>query len=670
MNESTASLGPRDVADLPPEERERLYLSAMADGDVDAAEALVHGSLPADWPEDVRRPWEARRDLVTMLREEGLPDPARISPARLAHIRSAFAEHFAHLRSTSREKAQGDRAAEPRLRDRDARPQRVSGTLRLTRNRSSCKRERMFKASLDMEKGWIVNSFLVCLSVLGAISVLSREWTFGVALHWDSINYIAVARNLLEGEGLIQATWFPPQLTSWPPLYPFVLAAAAFPSLDPHDVAGPVNAAVFGLTIFISGKWLWSRLKSRLLRLWACIAIALSIPLAWMAAAAMSESLFILLMMVSLILVDSFCRRDQVALLVWAAVFAGLACMTKYQGVMIIATSVAVLVIRQGSPPGRRICHIVTYATIAALPLLLWGGRNIMLGTKFFGPRPSLPLEFLSNLSGLMAVFSEWMVPSLPMRNHLPYDVSLLAVAVFGILLLVLTVSLAWITMASFVRTEIWRRWLPFIVFGTYALLSLVAFAPSMSGTGHGVQTRFLVPLYIPLLFTLAFAADRGLCRVKAKRVGRKTARSLNLAVPALFVLCTGYLASLNALAIIRTNSLGTPFTFSIPRWQGSETLEFVSGVQKDRKIFSQTAPAIYIFTDGSASGYINIHTEDEFHKSLDESVEGDLFVHFSGIHTLYDISDLHLSPKLRLVVELTDGIIFERIEAGKIMTE
>ena len=98
MSEPT---GPRDVADMTPEERERLYLAAMADGDVEAAETLVFGALPAGWPEDVRRPWKARGDLVAMLREEGLPDPARIPPARLARIRSAFAEHFAHLRSAS-----------------------------------------------------------------------------------------------------------------------------------------------------------------------------------------------------------------------------------------------------------------------------------------------------------------------------------------------------------------------------------------------------------------------------------------------------------------------------------------------------------------------------------------------------------------------------------------
>lgn len=89
---------PRDVADMTPEERGRLYFAAMADGDVDAAEVVVRGPLPADWPEDVRRQWWARRDLVAMLREEALPAPVLIPPARLARIRSAIGEHFERLR--------------------------------------------------------------------------------------------------------------------------------------------------------------------------------------------------------------------------------------------------------------------------------------------------------------------------------------------------------------------------------------------------------------------------------------------------------------------------------------------------------------------------------------------------------------------------------------------
>ena len=70
---------PRDVVDMTPEERERQYHAAMAAGDVDAAEALVRGPLPSDWPEDARRPW-GREAGPSGGAGEGLPLPITCPP--------------------------------------------------------------------------------------------------------------------------------------------------------------------------------------------------------------------------------------------------------------------------------------------------------------------------------------------------------------------------------------------------------------------------------------------------------------------------------------------------------------------------------------------------------------------------------------------------------------
>ena len=515
-----------------------------------------------------------------------------------------------------------------------------------------------------MKKRLIVNSFLVFLSILGTISVLSRELTFGVALHWDSVNYIAIARNLLEGKGLIQATWFPPHLTSWPPLYPLLLSAVAFPSLDPYDVAGPVNAVIFGLTIFISGKWLWYSLESNFLRLWGCLTIALSIPMAWMAASAMSESLFILLMIISLINVDSFFRKRQTSFLIWAAIFASLACMTRYSGVTIIATTLMLLAFQPDLVAIRRVKQIVVYVSISSLPLLLWVYRNLMLGVPPFGPRPSDPVDLLTVLSAMMTVFWEWMVPSLPLRNHLSYSESLSALLVFGIFLLALMTSLAYFTIVrTRKRAQVWYRWSPFIVFGTFLLVQLTIFPLSMSGTGHGVQTRFLIPLYIPLVAILAFAADRGAYHLKVKG-------TLSLAASILFVLYFSHQISLNMQSIIRTNVVGTPYTFSGPRWRSSAVLEYVSDKQKGREMFSPTVLPIYIYTDGSANGYTNIYGEEEIYRALNRSVKGDYFIFFHKTSCNCNFNNVRFSPKLRLLVELSDGIIFEKIGETNFITE
>lgn len=79
-----------------------------------------------------------------------------------------------------------------------------------------------------------------------------------------------------------------------PPLYPLLLTAVSFGVFDPKDADGPLNAAIFGLTIFFAGQYLRRRLQHPFLVIGACITLMLSIPLTRIAAYALSEPLFIL----------------------------------------------------------------------------------------------------------------------------------------------------------------------------------------------------------------------------------------------------------------------------------------------------------------------------------------------------------------------------------------
>ena len=83
-----------------------------------------------------------------------------------------------------------------------------------------------------------------------------------MALDWDSVSYIAAARNLLDGNGFHTFNRGDPYVW-WPPLYPLLLAVASLEVFDPLAVAGPVNAVLFGLTIFVVARYLRRRLASR-----------------------------------------------------------------------------------------------------------------------------------------------------------------------------------------------------------------------------------------------------------------------------------------------------------------------------------------------------------------------------------------------------------------------
>ena len=73
-----------------------------------------------------------------------------------------------------------------------------------------------------------------------------------------------------------------------------LLAGAGAVGFDPRDVAAPLNAAIFGLNVFVVGRWLRSRLQSRFLLAWGCLAVALSVPPTNIASWALSETTFVL----------------------------------------------------------------------------------------------------------------------------------------------------------------------------------------------------------------------------------------------------------------------------------------------------------------------------------------------------------------------------------------
>ena len=153
---------------------------------------------------------------------------------------------------------------------------------------------------------------LAALGILGAALVLARQVNYGVGLTADSVSYISVARSLLDGNGFIQ---FDGDIYhKWPPLYPLLLAAASLGIFDPLTAAGPLNAVIFGLAVFAVGMYLRTRLASRLLLLWCCLAVALAWPSLRLAYFAWSEMSFILFTMLALMQAERLLSRGGVIL--------------------------------------------------------------------------------------------------------------------------------------------------------------------------------------------------------------------------------------------------------------------------------------------------------------------------------------------------------------------
>ncbi len=407
-------------------------------------------------------------------------------------------------------------------------------------------------------------------AILGAVLALAREVSYGPCLTWDGANYIAAARNLAVGEGFVGAIY---PFTIWPPLYPLLLlTAGALLRLDPLDVVGPLNAAVFGLTVFVFGRYLRRRLDSRFAAAWACAALSLSVPLADVASRSLTESPFILVTTLALIEIDKFLTAGKRRSLAAAAAWSALAPLTRYIGALVPVFAGLALLFRQGAPPQRKTREAAVFLSAAFLPAALWIWRNYLLFDTFTGPVGRLrseierPRPLLRVLREVFDFLLEW--------THL--DLAWAAAAVLG------AIAVAFASRRRGQRAHAARNASWIWIWGGFALLYFVllvaavsaGYAPSMNAQS---QARFLFPLWIPLLAAAAFALDRFLSRGRERNFFGGGGRLPAAAVMAALCLWTAGQAVANARRIRRINAAEFPITCcNEPPYADSRMLRYI----------------------------------------------------------------------------------------------
>ena len=487
-------------------------------------------------------------------------------------------------------------------------------------------------------------------AVTGALLVLARGLNFGVALHTAGI-HISVARSLLAGDGFMQIINGP--MVNWPPLYPLLLAAATFFTFDPHAVAGPVNAIIFALTVLLVGLWLRQRLASRFLALWACLATMLAFPLVRAASWASTEPLFILMSVLSLMHLDKFIREGRGPSLLWAAAFAALACLTRYIGIALAAASVLLLALQPGGEGGlRKARRIALYSLIALTPVCLWMTRNFVLVGNIVRKQFSLnysisPAEFLHRVLDILAT---WLHPEwIAKQASLAGEASLLAIYL----------ALALTTAYLIARPQ--PNWRGFTVFGAFALTYLAALAAAIiSPIWVYVQSRYLTPVYVPLLLMATFAADNFLRRLPATDASgfKRTARFGLLAALCLWI---GYSAALQAGQIRQALGDGPARSLSNSKWANSKTIQYIQDAP-DGAMHSNAAFRLYIHSDPTKTYHALRPREDELRRLIETAEDGAYIVWFHdrrvGKNLHYNDFHLRSLPDVEVAADFFDGLV------------
>ena len=497
----------------------------------------------------------------------------------------------------------------------------------------------------------------IALAVLGAALILLRNHPYGPAVNGDSVPYIGTAESLLAGEGWTEPNGAPYVILG--PLYPALLAALGFLSgFEPRAVAGPLNALLFGLTVFIAGHWLQRRIASRWLALWGILALVFS-PLTRMFEYAMSEPLFIFLMTAALFCMDQFLREGRRAALIQAGLFMGLACLTRNAGGLLVISLGILLLLRPGARPLEKVKHCAAFILIVGLlvsPRLLYG---LTVAGAPLGPIPLARHTMSDFLKTTFSSLKGWMTPGLPTEDGIALGAALLA-------------ALAIAFGFALVRRRPWHTFYLCggLVLGCFILMSILAKIIYLHGMGsvssHWMGHRYWTPMYIPLLMALVFLLDCWLIWQRPRSALRFTPREALLAL--LLLIWLGGALELNRQDIIRASE-GHGKHYASPSKVNDEALRFIRETPAPGNIYINahiyTRPRFFYYH--TRRPYRDVHylprDLEQLRQMVEAAAAGELLVWFHIPNTLtsysYGLSDLDALPALERVASLSSGVVF-----------
>ena len=506
---------------------------------------------------------------------------------------------------------------------------------------------------------------LAAVAALGAGFVLLRGAAYGVSLHFDSTTYIAGARSLLAGEGFTYiGAWYPP-------LYMLLLAAAGFLSgLDPHAVAGPLNALLFGLTIFVAGHWLRRRITSRLLALWGCLAVASALHLTSVASWALSEPPFILFVTLALFYMDRHLREGKRAALIWAALFAALACLTRNIGLILVITLLPLLLLQPGAALPEKVKRGAVFALIALMPVSLWLLYNLLRTGFPFGSAPSPRNTLHRVLNVVLIELSEWILPNPLADEGQWYAVAPGATALGAAALLALAAAIVFAFIRTYRKPELWRSWSSFCLHGSFALVYFISIAIVSKFWGMDVgwgNRRYWSPGYIPLLFVLVFLVDRFLIWLRPW-AGSAVIGAFARGGAILLFIWLGSNVRLNQLAIIRANdSEAGHFDkgYAAPAWRDNDVVRFIREASLEGTIFSNNPASLHIHTDPANKFRFPPQKLARLKQKIEQTAGDVYLVFFNDTIPIapprysYGLAELEAMPELERMAQLDSGVVF-----------
>ena len=448
----------------------------------------------------------------------------------------------------------------------------------------------------------LVSILILGLLVLIGIFLILKATPEGLGLSDDSIAYIAGARSMLAGHGYREA-WLASNgpVTHFPPGFSSVLAFFGLFGLDPLRGARFVNALLFGLNAGLLGIVTWRMTPSLTSGLVIAALFVSNSEMLQVHAVAMSEPLFIFLSLLSFWMFDLYFERPPSSVgrgvagewwwLVACAMFAGMAYLTRYAGLALVATFIVAICVLRTSWRKRFVSIGIFMAGF--LPWALgWAIRNrLEAGNATNRTFVWHPIIAENITTGLRTV-SDFLIPVESWRREVfkqPGIIEAIIIIILGTVL-IWTLLKAWKTISKPRQASALERGgkesrevISFTV-GLYIFAYLASIVSSMLmfDAATKFKLRILSPVFVGLLILLvAFGIW----------MRNKRRWLVVIATIALLVL------SVNKQIVTVQNWSKSGLGYASFQWYDSDVMAHLRKLPDDVMIYTNEPAAVYLYT-------------------------------------------------------------------------
>jgi hypothetical protein len=460
---------------------------------------------------------------------------------------------------------------------------------------------------------------LVCLAMLAAL-LIAYQTRYGPGASGDSTSYLMGAENLLNGNGFSRYSggYEIRPITGFPPFYSMVLAALGALGSTLVAAARGLDVVLIAVNVFLVG-WLVQRHTNSVapaLIAQGLVATADSVFLwhTWV----MSEPLYVALSLLALAATLMYFDRSNWRWLIAAGLAGGLATLTRYVGLSLIAACALAVLVLNTVRWRRRFAHAAMLFAAGLVPVGLWLARNVSAE----GTAVNRELSFRgvdANLARLfMAEISSWFVP-----HEIPLPTAVRAGLAIAIAASLVGYFVWWAIRNGQFR---WKQvalkldrdrqgatllWLA----GGYIVLYFAALAANSlfldASTTPNAVPRYLVPVYIAVVI---FMVGVGQWIMQTSRAGAK-------------LVAAGYLLLLfafygwNSFRLVEDPLSHIGYMGYKYRW--ADVVRALDAIGPDRTLISNNPEIVYILIDRPA--YVRPIRYDQYQDAYRQDYEDQL---------------------------------------------